>query len=281
MQKLAFVDETFDLNFISEYHLSIQFSLDGLSFSILDGIQKKYVSLVHQPIISNTPELSVKHLKDIINAEDKLQVGYKSIQITYSTARGTLVPDQYSQNKYHQLIAEANFGENTNEEVTSIRLKPFPDSFLFEVPTSLKTLINDKFPEALITHETIPLLWNVLSGKTENSQLAILIRNTYFWLIYIENNRIKFLNSFAYQNDEDILYFLLNVVSQLGIDPEKTPLHSEGLISKKAGIYHRFRQYIKHVQLGEATTDFQYSYLFNQLPDLRFVPLLNLQACAL
>ena len=40
---LSIVDETFDANISSSYFLSIQASLDGFSFSILDPIRNKYI----------------------------------------------------------------------------------------------------------------------------------------------------------------------------------------------------------------------------------------------
>ncbi|MGQ8338298.1 DUF3822 family protein [Sunxiuqinia sp. A32] len=281
MQKLSLVDETFDLNFISEYHLSIQLSLDGLSFCILDGIQKKYVSLVHHPILSNTPELSVKRLKEIFKEEDFLKPYYKSTRIIYSSQNSTMVPPPYINDSQKKQILEINFGKTKNEKILETTLSPYYDVLLYGIPNSLSNFLEEKYSDIPIEHECRPFLWSILNQGNPSDQLAVLIHEKYCWIIYLNDNKLKFINSFAVQNDDDVLFYALNVATELNIDPEVTPIMMDGLCSKKSAIYHRFRQYIKHIKLVDASKDLQYSYLFNQLPDSRFNCLLNSYPCEL
>ncbi len=281
MQKLALVDETFDLNFTSEYHLSIQFSLDGLSFCILDGIQKKYVQLAHHPIVSGDSPLLAKHIRDFYNNEEKLNRGFKSTHIIFSTQKATLVPSSYFQKEEVDGIFNLNFGDPSHEQILNNSLSPFSGELGFEIPKRLFDFIGEKHPNIPITHECVPFIWNANHTIHSDIFLAVLIRKDYIWLVYATKNQLKFINSFSYHSDDDMLYFIMNVVSSMEIDPEKTPILLEGIASKKTTIYHRVRQYIKHVQLSSAHPDYHYSYLFDQLPDGRFVTLLNSQACAL
>ncbi len=48
MQDFAFIDETLDINLTQSYKLSIQVSLNGLSFCILDQLQGKYIVFSHK-----------------------------------------------------------------------------------------------------------------------------------------------------------------------------------------------------------------------------------------
>lgn len=280
MQNLALVDETFDLNFTSEYHLSIQFSLDGLSFCTLDSIQKKYVQITHHPIGSGDSPLLVKHLRNFYNEEEKLSGDYKSTQIIFSSPKATLIPSSYFEKAKAQKFIDLNFG-GSSEKILNNPLSPFSGELAFEIPVRLFDFITEKHPDISIKHECIPFIWNAYNAVHADNFLTVLIRKDYIWLVYATKNQLKFINSFSYQSDDDMLYFIMNVVSTMNIDPEKTPILLEGIASKKAAIYHRVRQYIKHVQLSSAHPDYHYSYLFDQIPDGRFVTMLNLQACAL
>ena len=281
MQKLSLVDETFDLNFISEYHLSIQFSLDGFSFCILDGIQKKYVFLSHQPGISSISPLAIKQVQDIVEKDDQLSNKFKTTRISYSSPTATLAPLSYLKKNRLDEITKLNFGEQKGLSTLNHLLSPFQDEIIFTLPENLKAYIENQFPDSKITHECLPFIWNACNSVHADNFLSVLIRKDYFWMMYVEKNRLSFFNSISYQNDDDILYYILNMASKLTIDVEKTPIFMEGMTSKKSAIYHRIRQYIKHVQLSGPSTDCHYSYLFNQIPDSRFVSLLNLHSCAL
>ncbi len=281
MQKLSLVDETFDLNFISEYHLSIQFSLDGLSFCILDGIQKKYVLLSYQPHLNADSPLITKNLQEFFQGEEKINKSFKSVHLTYSSPRATLIPHTYFSEEKSKNILKLNYGDSSTDETFTNTLPSFSGKLIVGIPDKLKGFIKKQYPGQAIIHECLPFLWSANLSVSADKFVAVFIRKDYFWLIYSDKGQLKFFNSFAYQTDDDILYFSLNMISSLGLDPEKTPIYMEGMASKKAAIYHRFRQYLKHVQLAAASPDYHYSYLFDQIPDSRFVTLLNLQACAL
>ena len=281
MQKLSLIDETFDLNFISEYHLSIQFGLDGLSFCTLDGIQKKYVQLAHQPIVSNDPSFLVKHIRNFYEENENLNNEYKSTHIIFATPKASLIPPSYFQQKKTAEVIDLNFGKTTNETILNSGIPPFSGELVFRLPSRLSDFIKEQHPQTKITHECAPFIWNANNSIHTDNFMAVLIRKDYVWLIYIAKNQAIFINSFSYQTDDDILYFIMNVFSSLEVSPEKTPVFMEGITSKRSAIYHRVRQYIKHVQLSGAHPDFHYSYLLDQLPDTRFVTMLNLQACAL
>lgn len=85
---------------------------------------------------------------------------------------------------------------------------------------------------------------------------------------------LHFCNSFRYRNDNDLLYYILNVVKTEQIE-ENTKIQLNGRVNKRSPIYHHLRQYFKHVKIKGKSSDVYYSYLFDQLPDARFVNLLN------
>ena len=98
MQRISLVDETFDINFTLEYKLSIQLSLDGFSFSILDQIQNKVIYLYHQELFDAEPEFLLKRIKAIYDESDLLDLPFKKTRIIIvAPNRTSLVPVDFFQ----------------------------------------------------------------------------------------------------------------------------------------------------------------------------------------
>jgi hypothetical protein len=91
--------------------------------------------------------------------------------------------------------------------------------------------------------------------------------------IFVLDESVRFFNSFFYTNENDLLYYILNV-NKTVLDASPQVLLN-GRANKRSAIFHRLRQYFKVVDIVGRTPEVYYSYLFDQLPDARFVNLLN------
>jgi hypothetical protein len=91
--------------------------------------------------------------------------------------------------------------------------------------------------------------------------------------ILVVDESVRFFNSFFYTNENDLLYYILNVSKSIAGAAPQVLLN--GRVNKRSAIFHRLRQYFNEVDIVGRTTEVYYSYLFDQLPDARFVNLLN------
>ncbi len=83
-----------DFNNLNEKHLSIQLSLDGFSFCIINSVEKKIEKLEHFLFEdhSPTPEKLLKNVEDLFKKEKALQKRYGSVNISHVNKLSTLVP---------------------------------------------------------------------------------------------------------------------------------------------------------------------------------------------
>ena len=273
MQHLLLVDETFDLNFTQEYHLSIQFSLDGFSFCIRDGLQNKYIYLFHKEFSGN-PKFLHRKLKDIYSEFDILDADFKTTRIIYSSpGKMMLLPKSFAEEQAGQAIYQLNLDLADDEELSFLPVAAYDQVLLTAVPRKVKRFLNDKHPGILIQNE-LELLLNKSVRQTSMQPVlnAHLYRNQ-LTLTLLDQRAIRFCNSFKYRNDNDLLYYILNVLQSEQIDGPAIQL--SGRVNKRYPIYHQLRQYFKNVTIIQLNSDVYYSYLFDQLPDARFVNLLN------
>ena len=84
MRDVCFIDKTFDSTQSHTYHLSIQISLDGCCFSVLDIPKGKYIVLNVHHFFLKRPRLLLKHVREVIDSEEIFNCTFKSTEILYS-----------------------------------------------------------------------------------------------------------------------------------------------------------------------------------------------------
>ncbi len=276
MQKVSLVDETFDLNFTLEYFLSIQVSLDGFSFCILDSIQNKVVYLFHQNIFAKEPGFQLKKIQTIYDEVDVLSLPYKKTTILYSAPdKTTLVPASVFSpelaSSFLQMTIEAD-----NQSRCLYSFVPELDSYaLSEISEPLHAWINEKHPGIEIIPE-IKIATSNLSSEAPLLKVTTLSRQL---VILGINGELKFYNCFNYEGENDMLYYILGAVKSMETEPTTVVL--DGIINKHSAIYHRLRQYFEQVTIAPKNPEIHYSYLIERLPDARFHNLFKSFSCAL
>ena len=97
------------LKTIIENKLSIQFNLDGFSFSIYNIISKKEVYFREYEFENSqvTPENLLLKIKDIFNTDTQLQNDFSSVIVIHQNNLSVLVPNRYFNKK--ELASYLNF----------------------------------------------------------------------------------------------------------------------------------------------------------------------------
>ena len=274
MQKLSLVDETFDINLTSEYFLSILVSLDGFSFSILDSIQNKIVYLYNQDTFTNETDFYLKKIKSVFDETDLLTLPYKKIRIYYSSPeKTTLVPQEIFRPDELSGIYNLTFGLNNNNKIQYSFIQSFNSYVIFGTDKLLLSFLKEKYPEIEIQNELALSAYNLQNGK-KTLKVRILRKKMEIMVTW---PKLNFYNSFSYEGENDMLYYILGVARELEEQPEYVIL--DGRVNKHSEIYHRLRQYFSHVSIMEYNTGINYSYLIDRLPDARFCNLFNSFSC--
>ena len=281
MHEISYVDETFDLNFISEYHLSIQISLDGFSFCVLDTVQKKYVLLQHFPLAVKKACFLTGKIRDIYNKEEVLSKQFKSVFVGYNDQKITIVPAPFTEKKQLSDIISLNQPFEKNEEVISCRIKSFSQDLVFSFPQELRTFLDSKYPEYRFFHSAYPLLNAVVQQKGKALKTLVLhFSKKYFHIIFLEKD-IRLFNSYFYKTETDFLYHVLNVCKNLGFDAEKDEVMIGGTVAGDSDYIRQLKKYLLHVRMLKPDQDFHYSYTFEKTAGHRFSALFNSYQCAL
>ena len=282
MRDICFIDKTFDNTQTHLYHLSIQISLDGFYFSILDIPKGKYIVLSGHHFFLKRARLLLKYVREVIETEEVFQHEFKSVEILYSSRRFTLVPQAfYGRGALDKYL----WFNNMQEKGFIVEKNLFPKAecwCIFDIPQNLSEYLTAKFPRGNLKHNLFPLIEGVLKRNraySERVQVHLNFFRDNFEMVVINGSKLILCNIFNYKTDRDVLYHVLFTFDQLKLSPESTELILHGQIPQVSPVYHLFKKYVKLTAFAKPDTTFQYSYTFSQLPEHYYSSLLSVYKC--
>lgn len=279
MSFLELFDETLDINATENYEMSVQASLDGLSFCILDTIRNKYI-LIRSFTPDDNRYFTTDQVGDIISKDDFLTKRYKKIYIVFPSFKSTLIPSALFDPARKDDYFAFNHVSAESEVILNNKLSN-PDSFLvFAVSKTLKDLISNIYPGVHLLHHIKPLVENILHTRKSAGEnyICVHIERDFFSIIIYSDNTLKFSNTFSYRNISDILYFILNVFNNLGLKQEET-IHLSGQTERYDELFSNLSLYIRTVKFAEPAGSFTFSYVFNDMDIHRYINLFSAVNC--
>lgn len=282
MQDISFTDKTFDSNQTLLYHLSIQISLDGFSYCILDIPKGKYVLLKEYPLSVRRSGLLAGHIRDIVEKEEVLNREFKSVDILYSTSRFTLVPQAiYSEGAGKKFF---NFNNITQKDdcIEKTLLTQAKAYCIYDMPENLKDFISEKFPKSKLYHHIFPLIQTALqqNRNTEGrKKIHINFFRDNFDIIVIEGSELLLYNNFNFKNEKDVIYYVMYIFDQLKLSPESSEVVFHGKLSTSNPHYTLLKKYVSKVSFSQLDSAYLYSYTFNKVPSHYYSSLFNVYKC--
>ncbi|MFC2116686.1 DUF3822 family protein [Bacteroidota bacterium] len=281
MLQFELLDETLDINKTSSLHLSIQVSLDGFLFAVLDPAISKYLCLKRYSFDkTNNPDQQYEEIHKIIHQDPFLQKSYQGVSFIQSETRSTLLPAALFDRNHLKLYFEFNHVLNDLDELHYNYLKQSDAYLVFPVHSEianlcLKTWMNTKF-----FHQVTPLINDLISGEAAKEKLAGINFNIdHFDIIVSENRQLIYHNNFRFRSEEDLLYFILFAFDKLGLDQEKTPVLLSGEIDKFSNQPALLKKYFRNLSFLPAPSEFRYPPAFHKIQEHSLLSLLRLYHC--
>jgi len=260
-------------------HLSIQFSLDGFSFCILDKDSKTFTTLYDYTFeeTNNSPQKLLENISSVFKDEKLLQKKYRSVSVSHINELATLVPkplfDEERLKDYisYNTKAYANdyfvYDEIKNQDMVSVYI-PY---------VNINNFLLDQYKEFDFKHYSNILIESLL-GIYKYSLVPHMfahINDNHFELIVIANKKLQLYNTFKFSTKEDFIYYVLFTSEQLKLNPEKFELVLLGNIEKDDELYKMAYTYVRNVSLLENRSKYQYDDSFTEIDKRKYYTLLN------
>ena len=243
------------LKTIIENKLSIQFNLDGFSFSIYNIISKKEVYFREYEFENSqvTPENLLLKIKDIFETDTQLQNDFSSVLVIHQNNLSVVVPNRYFNEKELNSYLNFNVKKLTIDYVAFDHLKVLESKNIYIPYININNYLFQNFGEFEYKHHSTVLIEKLLTITNNiKKTMYVNVSKTSLDIVVIKNNQLILFNTFSYNTKEDFIYYILFVAEQLNLNVNEFSLHFTGKVNLEDAIYKITYKYIKNVYFLES-----------------------------
>jgi hypothetical protein len=278
MVNSRFIDEHFDTNNCQNYILSIQCSLNGVSFLVFDPVTNKFIVLLEHEVIATTPFELKNELDRLFKNEPILNYRFKKVKAVFLSQRSVMIPDPIINEADLNNLFYLTFDNKRDEQILRNTVVPNVTSLLFSVPGVVYRCVKEKFQDVEFFATPLPIINYGLKQKTTLPQFLILKFGDILLVCFISDRKIHFINHFYIKNDIDCLYYILSVAKKLNINP-KVELKLFGKIEQQSELVTSVKNYFEKVEFARIRNQYSISHSFPNRPEHYILPHIELTLC--
>ncbi len=242
--------------------LSIQISLSGLSFCILDrsGSHIEYLKRIDFKT-KLVPETVLEELKGVISSEPLLSQPFGNILVLFQNELSNLVPEEFFDEnnaadylKFSSKIIRTDFISHDKIDAN--------DSVNVFVPyMNINNHLFEVYGEFEYKHASTIFLEQVLKDEegASDDKMYINVERFHFEMIVVKKGQFQLYNTFEYFTKEDFIYFILFCVEQLKLNPEKLTVKLSGNIMKDDALYQLLYTYIRYLDINNPSEKYSFN----------------------
>lgn len=260
------------------YILTIQYTLDGLSFTIFDNTEQKYLCLKHYTISDKDASLGAL-LAELQERESWRLDSFLQVILILDDSRNTLVPAEFYDKEMSVRYLETLHLPSANVEADNIGNDIYN---IYSVGADVIAATNDINRNFSLRHASTIFLNTLIrefSERTAETRAFVNVKNNCYELAILENDKIIFHNYFSFNTKEDFLYFILFTFEQLKIDNETIPLYFMGFIENDSSIINLCSRYIRNIRFINRNNNLKFANELNTIPYYYYYTLYNSVSC--
>ncbi len=281
MKDISLFNNSFNVQKSSTYHLSVQLSLDGYSFTIADAIRKRFNAIRHVPFTSHFEDTNGQYLDFIKTAFEKdafLGKNYKAVNFVYAFSNFIIIPQNSFSREDLKNTYLLHYELRDDEEIQFNFVKEYNLYIVFSVPSDLTNLLVTKFPQVEFHHQASVWLKSIFQSEISDTEFSSVYFNSdYFLLFYGKNGMPQLINAFQFASKDEMIYKLVDAFHSIGLEAAKFNFLLAGDIDDKGELYKKINAYFpfnSFMRLGETSS---LIYLFDEVPEHQFISLLSLE----
>lgn len=245
--------KTKELDTITKKKLSIQISLSGLSFCILNATSSTISSLEYIGFDKKVnPFEALERLMHFFDTRPYLQDIFADILVIHENDLSTIVPKSLFNEDYLADYLKFN-SKILKSDYLSYDILKKPESANVYVPyVNINNYIYEAFGAFTFKHFSTILIETVLKEESnqKSPKVYVHVSQEHFEIVAVNNGELILYNTFEYDNAEDFIYHILFTLEQLRYDPENISLEVMGNITEEDNLYNIVYKYVRNITLS-------------------------------
>ena len=267
-------DETFDPGQPGAYQLYLTAGPAGLRVAAADVARQKIVLLEEYaaPPAAGLPALLAGH--ELLG-----RPGWNEVRMALTGRAFTLLPaplfrpgDEADVLRLHHALATTETAHHDAHPALDL-------VNIFAAEQGLTNWLHTTHgPASRLLHHTSALLAGLLHqrGPAAPRRLYLHLGQRELTLILLDQQRLEFCNVFPFGSAEDVLYYTILVMQEMGLNPDQDELTIWGDLTSDSALFELLRTYIRRLRFGTRPYDLQYSYRLNEVLEYQYFDLLSL-----
>lgn len=283
-------DDSFTIHSSRNYCLSILVARHSFSYCISRSEDNVVLGLeTYNFTISDThvpARIDVKEwceqLTMLLGSLESLKKSFRQVHIAMENPKSTLVPKALFEEMDKNIWLTFNHPVVDNEVCRADELPPAEAILLYAVPAEILSVLTTTFPEATVFNASGQLINSLLYATRAAARDGVLyahVQGAWVELVYLEEGQPKFFNIFSYQTREDLAYYVIFVIEQLGLNPDTTVLVLLGDIERESDHFELLYRYIRNIRLIDNSIMLESGQIADGIPFHKYFSLLNLAKC--
>ena len=245
----------FDIEKLSQYTLSCEISESSFYCKIIEPLDNEIIVIEKYEFPTQKESVSVTdYLSSIYETHDFLKsLKWKSIEIIIDNQSFTLIPNDLFKKEYTNRYLQLAKGQQLTdfEEVHTYTHEDLEIVNVYSSNRDLYNWLSDTYPlmDMTFKHKTSQLIeFGIFTSKAQTAFLYF--GNHHFTLVVTANGTLKFCNRYTYKTSQDLVYYVLFAMNELGIEPDEIILRINGNITEQSEDFELLNQYLPNVKIS-------------------------------
>ena len=265
-------DETFDPANPAAYNLYLLVGPTRLCLAAVDVERQKFVALEEYMLTAGgLPALAAQH--DFLALR-----GWNAVRLAVTGRAFTLLPaalfragDEAAALRLH----------HTPAATETIRHTTHPGQELVNVFAADASLANwlaaTHGATGRLLHHTSALLAGLVHQHGAGAPRRLYLNPGQQELtLVVLGQHLEYCNVFSCSTAEDVVYYTILVMQELGLDPDRDDVTVWGELTPDSAVFSLLRTYVRNVKFGTRPGNLQYSYRLNDVFEYRYFDLFSL-----
>lgn len=285
MLKPAFEIEVSDLSAeeLLQSRLLIEVTATSFAYVLLNQrnmspLVVKYFKLDHSKERSLT-----EFMREITGEEELLKRPVKETLLVYNFPESSLVPEKLFSMDTNKELTDIVYGDLNKGLILSEKI-PWWDLFnVYRISPEIHNFLQSEFTAGKYWHYYSLLLKSYkMFDSTENAACTfkVIFYNDTMITLVLKNGVVLLMQTFQYQNSQDVTYHLLNCCHQFNINQEQVVLLVGGLIDRQSALSAELYKYFLDIVFEEIDESIKVTDELKELPLHYFSSLLKMAVCA-
>jgi hypothetical protein len=237
--------------------LQMLFYKDGFSFCTKSADGK--FSKVSEFKVSHVSKWETEVMREV-EVDLRLRRSFNAVQVGMVSSFFNLVPNSYLSVNAESLL---NFSESEFEHNILLESSTkYDGSFLFGSSQLLVNKLMELYKNVQIFHSGTVFLNSIPTTNDATVHLNLVHHN--LEIAIVKNGQILYYNLFETQTGEDILFYTLFAMEQIGMDTNKVELKTYGQLLANTKVFQILKKYVRKLSVGMKDEEFLENFtLFN------------------